>query len=396
MPSGWTTSGIDWTSPSTMRNSRTEDIVRELYLAVNERDYWISFFNPSWRLSTPQRTLPLLDRVGKMRVENQMDYIYNTIKTWIIPFGDIPIPAGNLYTLNESCFLDESSPFDLGLVSDPYYKPFKPIEKRWYGKKNLDYSQGGTLETLLNYDLEIFRNYTYKRVDLGFLKMVYDLLNLDLKISNAYTQLAPSMTDGRSRLYKFELNSTDFYGYANRLGYSDTWPNTDPILVQEAFDEAVDMFNVESFNKADSLSFSYSAIGCRANTNGSKSAGMAKDVSYGSFGMIGFNNEQFDMSLMDIQIDNYIYLKDLGGVFMDYLPVSGANLSLGINSYSPTIQTVDGKDVFLYTNDDPRPWPYGIAPPDNSGIHKKEKLEGYPVIYLSINNQEGFLKYYTE
>ena len=405
MASGWTNSGIDWTSVATMRNSRTEDVVREIYLAVNERDYWISFFNPSWRLTTPQRTLPLLDRTGRMRVENQMQYIYNTVKTWVTPFADInPPTSGNFYTLNESCFLDETSPFNLNLVSDPSYKPFKLLERRWYGKKNLDYSQGGTLETLLNYDLALFRTYEYKRIDLGFLKMIYDLLNLDLKISNSYTRLTNSITEGQSRVYKFELNSNDFYGYVNRLSSSKSWSNS--VLMQDGFDENIDLFNAiyegmpptseGSFVKQDSISASISSIGCKANTNGSGRSGCSKDVSYGSYIMNGFNNTQFDMSITDIQIDNYIYLKDLGQTFFDYLPVSGANLSLGINSYNPTIQNIDSHDVFLYTNNDPRPWPYGIAPADSSGIQKKEDLEGYPVIFLNIDNQEGFLNYYTE
>ena len=51
---------------------------------------------------------------------------------------------------------------------------------------------------------------------------------------------------------------------------------------------------------------------------------------------------------------------------------------------------------FLYTNLDPRPWIYATAPPDNSGIRKQEDFRSYPVIYLNINNQEGFLNYYTE
>ena len=67
MPSGWTTSGIDWTSVSTMRNSRTEDIVRHLYrLAVNERDYWIRYFTTGFKYTTLDINLPSLDRVGRI------------------------------------------------------------------------------------------------------------------------------------------------------------------------------------------------------------------------------------------------------------------------------------------------------------------------------------------
>jgi hypothetical protein len=386
-----------------MRESRTEDIVREIYLAVNERDYWISFFNPSWRLTTPQRTLPLLDRAGRMRVENQMQYIYNTVKTWITPFSDInPPTSGNFYTLNESCFLDEESPFDLNLVSDPEYKPFKSLERRWYGRKNLDYSQGGTLEALLNYDLILFRNYKYKRIDLTFLKMIYDLLNLDLKISNAYTRMTASINEGQSRILNFPLNDDSFNGFSIRLSSSKSWNNS--VLNQDGFNENFDLFNAitentpptseGSYVKNNGLPLSQSGISCVAQLNGSGFSGLSTDYSYGSFNMMGFS-DRFDMNISDIEINDYAYIQTFSN-FYDYLPTLGSNLNLGVNSYIPTIENINGDDFFLYTNLDPRPWSYAIAPPDNSGIRQQEDFRSYPVIYLNINNQEGFLNYYTE
>lgn len=405
MPSGWTNSGIDWTSVSTMRNSRTEDIVRHLYLAVNERDYWISFFNPSWRLTTPQRFLPTLDRFGRMRTENQMKYIYETVKTWITPFSSITPPAsGNFYTLNEACFLDDTSPLDLNLSTDSNYKPFKINDRRWYGRKNLDYSQGGTLENILNYDLEIFRNYQYKRVDLDFLKAIYDLLNLDLKISNAYTRLTASIQEGQSRVFRFPLNDNNFNGFSIRLSSAKSWNNS--VLNQDGLNENFDLFNAiteetdpptseGSYVKSDGLSVSQSAISCTAQLNGSGLSGLSSDYSYGSYNMQGFNNNQFDMTLSDIEINDYAYTVTFSN-FYDYLPFATSNLTLGANIYTPTIENIDGEDFFLYTNLDPRPWLYATAPPDNSGIRKQEDLRSYPVIYLNINNQEGFLKYYTD
>ena len=76
MPSGWTNSGIDWTSTATMRNSRTEDIVRHLYLAINERDYWM-------RLNSGE--VGSLDRVGRFRTDQQLRYIYSKLKSWFKP-----------------------------------------------------------------------------------------------------------------------------------------------------------------------------------------------------------------------------------------------------------------------------------------------------------------------
>ncbi len=401
MPSGWTNSGIDWTSVNTMRKSRTEDIVRHLYLAVNERDYWISYFNPSWRFNA--RSLPVLERIGRLRAENQMEYIYGTLKAWLTPFSDIPIQSGNFYTLNESCFLDESSPFDINTVSNPQYKPFQVIDRRWYGKKNLDYSQGGTLEGLLSYDLGLFRAYEYKRLDLNFLKMVYDLLNLNLKISNNYTRLNSSLNEGRSRVYRFELLSDDFYGFRISLSSFLQWNNA--FNMQDKLDETFDLFNAitestpptseGSYFKGDSFGQSQSAIDCKSNNNGSGQAGMSKDVSYGSFIMQGFNNTAFDMNLMGMEIHDYGYINTFSS-FYDYLPLVNSNISLGLNVYSPNIINIDGDDVFLYTNDDPRPWPYTTAPIKGSGDRQNDDFKSYPVLYLRIDNQEGFLNYYTE
>ena len=83
MPSGWTTSGIDWSSVSTMRNSRTEDIIRELYQAVSERNHWISRSCYSFRRSGT--TFPTIVNDVRLRLENSIQYIYETLRLWFKP-----------------------------------------------------------------------------------------------------------------------------------------------------------------------------------------------------------------------------------------------------------------------------------------------------------------------
>lgn len=176
MPSGWTTSGIDWTSTATMRNSRTEDIVKELYQAVNERDYYIhriKFIDKNY-------IIPILESDVRKRVENMTSYINSTIKGWLTPISDledvliIGNPLINMGSL--CCYLDDSyTP-----ANTPPYKDFNT--EYLYGFKNLDYTQGGNFETQYSIDLELLRN-PPKRVSLEWCKLIYDILQEDLTVS---------------------------------------------------------------------------------------------------------------------------------------------------------------------------------------------------------------------
>ena len=100
---------------------------------------------------------------------------------------------------------------------------------------------------------------------------------------------------------------------------------------------------------------------------------------------------------MDLQVDDYSVIRATNNAdFFDYLPVPNSTIPLGVISRSPVIENIDGDDVFSYTNKNPFPWPYDTPPADSSGVTKKDQFSSLPVIYLNINNQEGFLNYYTE
>jgi len=176
MASGWTNSGIDWTSVATMRESRTEDIVKELYQAVNERDYYIhriKFIDKNYTIN------PLISDARK-RVENMTFYINSTVKGWLTPISDLEdiLTIGNqLINIGSlCCYLDDSyTP-----TNTPPYKNYNT--EYLYGFKNLDYTQGGNFETQYSLDLALLRN-PPKRISLEWCKLIYDILKEDLSVS---------------------------------------------------------------------------------------------------------------------------------------------------------------------------------------------------------------------
>ena len=173
VPSGWTTSGIDWTSVDTMRNSRTEDIVKELHQAVSERNHWISRSCYSFRRSGT--IFPDIVDDARLRVENSIEYIYETLRLWFKPNDSYDLQPNyqgqNIFVLpfNGSVFIN----FDkTGVTFDE--------DSFYMGYENIDYSLGGDLESIMGFDVGFLRDYTpssLPRIDLNDLKKVYDILN---------------------------------------------------------------------------------------------------------------------------------------------------------------------------------------------------------------------------
>lgn len=173
MASGWTNSGIDWTSSATMRNSRTEDIIKELYLAVSERDHYINkvkFININ----------NILDPNWRDRMESLTKYIQETVSGWLLPILDIGdrlnggVTAQNMGSI--CAFLDTT---DNPVGVDPYYDISRSY---FYSFKNLDYTQGGNFETQYGIDLSLLR-VPPKRISLEWCSMIYQILQEDLHTS---------------------------------------------------------------------------------------------------------------------------------------------------------------------------------------------------------------------
>jgi len=197
MASGWTNSGIDWTSAVTMRNSRTEDVVREIYLAVNERDYYIRRAKALQKSSAP----PVIDLTGRRRLENMSNYIQETVSGWLLPIDDLTdrISLSSYTSLGTlSCFLDEATPSTgTGASQD--------TSKYFYTFTSLDYTENGNFETQYSVDLSLLRT-PPKRIDLNWLKMIYDILQEDLFFS---------CSDWRAREFAGGARAYIAFGYTN-------------------------------------------------------------------------------------------------------------------------------------------------------------------------------------
>tara|TARA_R110001606_G_C15323951_1_gene644906 strand:- start:58 stop:1230 length:1173 start_codon:yes stop_codon:yes gene_type:complete len=176
MANGWDDSGIDWTSAVTMRNSRTEDIIKEIYLAVNEREYWVR----KVKFMDIKGGQSVLDSDGRIRTPQALKYIQDIVSGWFLPIADLGTRM-NIFSSRQSigtfcCFFDDV--YDAtGTGSAPYEDS---VNSYFFGFKNLDYAAGGNTETQYNLDLSLLRT-PPKRVSLIYLKLIYDLLQLDLK-----------------------------------------------------------------------------------------------------------------------------------------------------------------------------------------------------------------------
>tara|TARA_R110001606_G_C15327021_1_gene645168 strand:+ start:341 stop:1519 length:1179 start_codon:yes stop_codon:yes gene_type:complete len=176
MASAWTTSGVDWTSATTMRNSRTEDIVREIYLAVNEREYYMGR-TKAMQNEFPNPVVPVLDTVGRNRIENMTGYIQEKVSGWLLPldeFNDRLNATTRKSVGTLGCFLDEATA-PTGGANDS-------SDKYFFTYKNLDYEQNGNFETQYGIDLSLLRD-PPSRVQLDWAKMIYDILQENLFIS---------------------------------------------------------------------------------------------------------------------------------------------------------------------------------------------------------------------
>jgi len=394
MASGWTNSGINWTSAATMRNSRTENIIREIYLAVSERDHWITHFTG---VSQFGFTTPSIDTTGRIRFEQAYKYIYDVTKKWITPFADIDTGGMSLVLGSHSCYLDETAPFDPVEVINSNFIPFLPKE-RWFGIKNLDYSIGGTLESLLS-NLSVYRSSYNSRVDLNFLFLVYNLLNLELKISGTTSQkyLNPD-TDGaigRSISPSFSDTSSDFYGF----GYTkSSTEDASSGSSQDFLDLAINNYNVDPFTYLSGSSFfSEEDISAFTRNNGSGGGGVSHRYQYFKYIETGYDTNLLDLSNVEMTLKSYGYLEKptfpVRDDFYNYMPKG--DRVIGGNTINPILENINGVDVFRVSSLISTPLPLVSAPPNGDNYADNFK-EGVINPFFNITKQEGFLNYYTE
>tara|TARA_R110001632_G_C11305626_1_gene414157 strand:- start:76 stop:1125 length:1050 start_codon:yes stop_codon:yes gene_type:complete len=349
MASGWTTSGIDWTSATTMRNSRTEDIVREIYLATHERDFWVQRWGRNLNFN-----YTLADNT---RMETQLRFIYSTLSSWFTL--DLNPVISGLYVPNQAVWIDEDNiPTGTALNNSVNL-----------GVTHYDMAIGGNLETALSIDLGFLRDYSSNipfRVNLFDLFKVYKILNFLTKCRAYQIEY-----DTGNFTYSIDLLNTGVgngCGIVNNTHQSGRF-NDD--TAQEAYDNWVNSNPTDATNSYSS----YFQVG-----NDAGAYRIQSNETYFKFlSMTGFNGSSFNSVDFNFNM-----------LYSDNPTTQGSNPGLGVTNginAMGNIQETIGAKAFPFPNTVMQSFPTG------TGFVQWRNF-GFILPFVDMN-KEGFLKYYT-
>lgn len=405
VPSGWTTSGIDWSSVSTMRNSRTEDIIRELYQATYEREVFVKSFSEGVSYynsfnNTSNDFWDALENHSRLRVREQIDFIYKTIQKWL-SIDSVGEDEG-LYIGSNSIFIDENQiPTGLVLSPDRDNSTKIPDPPNFYPTyhddltsdhinmsiPHYDMSQNGNLESAINLDLSFLRNYSggiTREGSLLHLKSIYEILSFLTK-SRAFQV----EKDGSQFVYRLRSSLTSLWRVTTYSRYGQNWDGDS----QSAYDEWVsDPPQVES--SANRTIYYEQRVDERDTGN------RFYIQNWDAYLHIqrkpyGFNKELFDEQ--DFQFNTLFHAIPQSSIWtsdsnLGYNP--SMNLQEGINIVGDIKESgsIRGVKAFAHPNEDMQNFPPvpSAGEPDNYYT-----AGGYMMPYINTN-KEGFLKYYTE
>ena len=359
MPSGWTTSGIDWTSVQTMRNSRTEDIARELYLATHERDFWVR----RWTTKSSGNYSTQFPVIPTQRLENQIEFIYTTLRNWLTT--DLNPVITTSYVENKAVWIDENQ--------IPTGSDFTDTVN--LGIPHWDMSQNGNLETELSLDLSFLRDYQgglVNRVSLSDMKKVYDILNFLTKC-RAY-QIESNGEGTGFKNYLQNLNVSLFgSGVYQRYHSSDRFATPSEI---DVYNEWASSTPTQGLGENQLVTYFQRVI---ANAGYFLSS---NELYFQFINMNGFNTNQFTSNNFDFKM-----------LYFDLETSNDSNPDLnivnGINEMQTFYESLGAK-CFPFPNTDMQNFP---NMPTSGSVAWRNT--GYLLPYADMN-KEGFLKYYTE
>jgi len=381
VPSGWTDSGIDWTSTATMRNSRTEDIVRHLYLAINERDYWM-------RLNSGE--VGSLDRVGRFRTDQQLRYIYSKLKSWFKPLSEYNLNSSFTFDNSESLFIDDNI-----TPQDPVNKP---SELFYFGYNSYDYKLNGNLETLISEDLSFLRDYgTYSfRVLLDDLHKVYKILNLDLRNRVfGYSHSYSGFTGSTYNVLQFPNNSTQ--SMANSFKKGDD-ADDDPENPNSARANTL-FYNQTLIEYSNFISNKYTGYWQVIWGSNLQNYVTAQEKHGIKFSPIGFDSLQYQINDFNFKSFSFGFVDNPG--FDDDFNILPTNAyTLGheviqnqfINVASSPVVFFGGIHGFIHSDYVTSGLPVATRA---GGLSQKSVQDSDAIPFINLNI-EGFLNYYTE
>ena len=230
MPSGWTTSGIDWDN---IRNNRTEDVVYHLHKALTERftQYRISSSGGiNIRGQSFNSGTPVYSFDSKIRTETAMREmreilacLYTTEDTYLSN------RSGNdgIYIGTQCLFDPEYTPTNTPTFNSPFgavpndsrNSSSQRVDFGNYlgGLEPLNFSQGGNLETLIGHDLSFIRDLSFNdRIRVEYLQAIYDILKLR---QNCLCNTTQKFTGSYGDIYTLSAQTETSNGY---LWYGET------------------------------------------------------------------------------------------------------------------------------------------------------------------------------
>ena len=205
MASAWTESGINWDDLS---RASIRDVVRELYIAVSERDFWVRHFSSGGNYKLNELPAIDYDATQRYRTKDQVDYICGTVNTWLGGLSTINYNNGDYdYSATyRGCMLDLDSTSNYS-YDDYVLNGFVSILPRKQEVLNLgwstyDKSEGGSYENYIQADLSFLRSYdnnesfrfTYEMMEAVF-KILTKMDYVRAYTFNRISRCVPSFTD---------------------------------------------------------------------------------------------------------------------------------------------------------------------------------------------------------
>ena len=424
MASAWTESGIDWNDLS---RSSIRDVVRELYIATSERDFWVRHFGSGGYATTDELNPIDYDATQIWRTKGQVGFILNALSNWLTP-SSAPTQIGNDIDYAKrgyrGSFIDFESGSnyeyvnygnDSGFLQD-YYMPTMLggirsstlIEEIQLGYKSFGKDELGNLETILSIDLSFLRAFD---TNISF-RFTYEMMETVFKVLNHLTFVRRCTWRNGGYSGKPAVVAISNFNTAKMLQGND--------FEGDSFNQQRDnLYNSVNCYSSESIDFNplVEITGYNVYNAPSESwtmrYGRDGSASFGSFDIDGLNGVNFGTDFFDHK--SLIYNLDLEYDFFNDISYK-AKFSLPSRPLGHTIrdnaitQLIDEQQGDITIEVDPNgSWvenSFGRIVdgeiPDSVQTAPEAYLGSVQGLFIEQNmplinfNKEGFLKYYTE
>tara|TARA_R110001606_G_C15302991_1_gene642776 strand:- start:27 stop:1190 length:1164 start_codon:yes stop_codon:yes gene_type:complete len=385
VPSGWTTSGIDWTN---IRDNRYEQTVLELYKATHERDFFIR--KTAGRQNSTQYNTPS----PRIRLDSQLKFIMDTLTSWLTTELTPTIADGLME--NQAVFIDESQiPTGLDLSNSTDYD--LTVRRNNLNNSNTaidlsssqinmqiphyDIAVNGNLETALSLDLSFLRSYqtgvSERATSPDNLKSIYDILRFLTK----------------SRAYQIKKTGLVYQHYmVNNIFGGQNTATTRKYLSGSFNSSTATAYNVWASDLPTTDTggqYVYTGYSQETDyrTGGTRYRLDSNESFFKMITMTGHDGNSYDADDFEFQM---LYNQFTGGWPNNpMIPIVD-----GINAMGDIHETSDGVTgikPFIYPNTQLQTFPPILTNFDRSIWETLGKLMPYANL-----NKEGFLNYYTE